>query len=82
MAVDEERLEAAARKLAQEKGEKKGQVRLLRARGSAELRKIAFGSATQDLWLRNAKVGSQVICEDPSRLSGRGTVGEVRRGGT
>ena len=30
------------------------------ARGSAELRKVASGSATQGFWLRNGKVGSQV----------------------
>ena len=35
-----------------------GQVRLLRARGLAELREVASGSATQGLWLRNRKVGS------------------------
>ena len=34
-------------------------MRLLRARGSAELGKVASGSATQGLWLRNRKVGSQ-----------------------
>ena len=32
----------------------------LRARGSAELEQVASGSATQGLWLRNGKVGSQV----------------------
>ena len=36
-------------------------MRLLRARGSAELRKVASGSAMQGLWLRYRKVGSQVI---------------------
>ena len=33
-------------------------MRLLRARGSAELGQIASGSATQGLWLRNRKMGS------------------------
>ena len=61
-------------------GRAEGQVRLLRARGSAELRKVASGSATQSLWLRKRKVGSQVIGIDRSRFPGRGTVGEVRRG--
>ena len=56
------------------------QVRLLRARGSAELRRLAPGSATQGLWLGNRKVGSQVSGVDRSRFPGRGTVGEVRRG--
>ena len=37
----------------------KGRVRLLRARGSAELRKGSLSFATQSLWLRNGKVGSQ-----------------------
>ena len=63
-------------------GEKRaeGRVRLLRARDSAELGKVAFGSATQGLWLRNGKVRSQVIGEDRSRFPGRRTVGKVRRG--
>ena len=52
----------------------KGRVRLHRARGSAELRKAASGSATQGLWLRNRKVGSQVSGIDRSRFPGRGTV--------
>ena len=41
-----------------------GRVRLLRARGLAELRKIASGSATQGLGLRIGKVGSQVSSID------------------
>ena len=44
-------------------------------RGSAELGKVVSGSATQ------GKVGSQVVGKDRIRLFGRGTVGEVRRGG-
>ena len=59
----------------------KGRVRLLRARGSAELAKVASGSATQGLWLGGRKMRSQVIGEDRSRFPGSGTVGEVRRGG-
>ena len=51
------------------------------ARGLVELGKVASGSAAQDLWLRDRKVRSQVIGEDRSQFSGRGTVGEVRRGG-
>ena len=35
-------------------------MRLHRARGSAELREVASGFATQSLWQRNGKVGSQV----------------------
>ena len=59
----------------------KGRVRLLRARGSAELREVASGSVAQGLWLRNGKVRSQVSGINRSRLPGRRTVGEVRRGG-
>ena len=58
----------------------KGRVRLHRARGSAELREVASGSATQGHWLRNGKVRSQVSGIDRSRFPGRKTVGEVRRG--
>ena len=57
----------------------KGRVRLLRARGSAELREVASGSATPGLWLRNGKVGSQVSSIDRSRFPGRRTVRKVRR---
>ena len=53
-------------------------VRLLRARGSAKLGKVASGSATQSLWLRNRKVGSQASGIDRSRIPGRG---KVRREG-
>ena len=56
-------------------------MRLLRARGSAELSEVASGSATQSLWLGDRKVGSQVIAEDQNRFPGRETVGEVTRGG-
>ena len=55
-------------------------MRPLRERSSAELGKVASGSATQGLWLGDRKVGSQVIGEDRSRLFVRGTVGEIRRG--
>ena len=51
-------------------------MRLLRARGLADLREVASGSATKGLWLRNRKVGSQVSGIDRSRLHGRRTVGE------
>ena len=56
-------------------------MRLIRARGSAKLVKIVSGSATQGLWLEDRKVGSRVIGEDQSRHPGRGTVGDVGRGG-
>ena len=63
-------------------GRAEGRVRLLRAHGSTELGKVA------SLWLFCAgplagrqKSISQVIGKDQSRLPGRGTVGEVRRGG-
>ena len=55
-------------------------MRFLRARGPVELRKVASGSATQGLWLRNGKVESQLSGIDQSRHPGRRTVGEIRRG--
>ena len=58
-----------------------GRVRILQARGSAELREVASGSATQGLCLRNGKVRSQESSVDRSRFPGRRTVGEIRRGG-
>ena len=54
-------------------------MRLLKARGLAELGKVVSSSAAQGLWLRERKVGSQVIGDDRSRLPGKGAVGEVRR---
>ena len=59
----------------------KRRVRLHRARGSAELKEVASGSATQGFWLINEKVGSQVSGIDRSRFPGRRAVREVRRGG-
>ena len=59
----------------------KGRVRLHRPRGSTELREVASGSATQDLWLRNGKVRSQVSGIDRSQFPGRRTVGKVRTKG-
>ena len=53
---------------------------LLRAHGSAELRKIVSGFATQGLRLGDRKVGSQVDGRDRNRLPESGTVGGVRRG--
>ena len=48
------------RQLQEIQREAKGRVRLHRERGSVELREVVSGSATQGLWLRNGKVGSQV----------------------
>ena len=53
-------------------------MRLHRARGSTELREVASASHTQDLWLRNGKVRSQVSGIDRSRFPGRRTVWEIR----
>ena len=75
VAVEEERLKTDARSLARER-RAKGRVRLHGARGSVELREVATGSATPDLWLRNGKVRSQVSGIDQSRFPGRRTVGE------
>ena len=52
-------------------------MRLHRARGSAELREVASGSATQDLWLRNGKVRSQVSGIDQSRFPGEEQLGKL-----
>ena len=46
VAVDEERLEAAARSSAGGERRAKGRVRLLRACGTAEFREVASGSDT------------------------------------
>ena len=56
-------------------------MRFLRERDSAELGKVASGSAMKGLWLGDRKVGSQVMRKDRSRFPGGGMVGEVRRGG-
>ena len=56
-------------------------MRLLRACDSAELRKVASGSAMQGLWLRNGKVRSQVSSLDQSQFPGRRIVREIRGGG-
>ena len=39
-------------------------MRFLKARGPSEFGQVASGSATQDLWLGNGKVGCQVVDED------------------
>ena len=69
------------KKFSRAEGGAKGRVRLFRARGSAELGKVASGSTTQGLWLGDRIVGSQVIGVDRSPLPGRGTVEKVRIGG-
>ena len=43
-------------------------------RKECELREVVSGSATQGLWLRNGKVGSQVSGIDQSLFPGRRTV--------
>ena len=52
-------------------------MRLHRAHGSAELREVASGSATQGLWLRNGKVRRQISGIARSRFPGRRTVGKL-----
>ena len=80
VAVEEDEVGGSRKKLIESERKTKGGVRLHRARGSAELREVASGSATQGLRLRNGKVGSQVSGIDPSRFPGRRAVGEIRRG--
>ena len=65
------------KKFSERKRRAKGGMRLLRARGTAELREVASVSAT----LRNGKVGYQVSGINRSQFTGRTTVREVRRGG-
>ena len=62
------------------KGGAEKRTRLHMACGSADLGKVASDSAPQRLWLRDRKERSQVVGEERSRLPGKGTVGEVRRG--
>ena len=52
------------KKFSRVEGSAKGQIRLLRVRGSTELRKVASGSATQGLWLGDRNMESQAIGED------------------
>ena len=80
VAVNKKRFVSAARNFSEGEGEAKREMHLFTARGSAELEKVASGSATQSFWLENRKVGSQVIGEDRSRLLGRRTVGNFWRG--
>ena len=60
------------KKFSREERRAEEKVRLLRACGSTELREVASGSATQGLWLRNGKVGSQVSGKDQTQLPGKG----------
>ena len=53
------------------------EIRFLRVRGSAELEQVVSNSATQGLWLRNKKIGSQVVGEDQSRLLAKKQLGEL-----
>ena len=45
------KVDGGCKKFSGGEGKAKGRVKLLRARGSAELEKVASGSATQGLWL-------------------------------
>ena len=60
VAVDGGKIGGSRKKFRERERRAKGRVRLHKARGSAELSEVASGSATQGLWLRNGKVGSQV----------------------
>ena len=52
-------------------------MRLLRPCGSAELGKVASGSATQGLWHKDRKVGFQVRGIDRSRFPGEEQLGKL-----
>ena len=54
-------------------------MRSLRARGSAELRKVASGSGTLGLWLENGKVGSQVVGKDRTKPLGEEQLGKLEK---
>ena len=56
-------------------------MKFLRARDPAEHGKVASDFTTQDLWLGDRKVESQIIGKGRSQFPGRGTVGEVRKEG-
>ena len=75
------KVRGSRKKFSRVEGRAKGRMRLFRARGMAELKKVASSFATQGLWLRNKKVESQVSGEHRSRFPGRRTVVEIRRGG-
>ena len=79
--MNQESFVVAARNSEEEKGEQKGRRRLLRLRDSADLGKVAFGSATQDFWQRDRKVRSHAVGVNRCRSPGRRTVGKVRREG-
>ena len=55
-------------------------MRLLRARHSSELGKVAYSFAALGLGLGDRKVESQIMGENRSRHPGRETIGEVSRG--
>ena len=80
MAVDEGRLVAGVRNSAEEKGQQKDE-----RDSSGHVAQWSLSGnhwvCSQNLWLENGKVGSQVVGEDGSRLPERGAVGEGRRGG-
>ena len=65
------------KKIPRERKESKTQVRLHRARGSAELSEVASGSATQGAWLRNGKVGSQVSGKTEADSLGEEQLGKL-----
>ena len=74
VALDEERLKAAARNSAREKGEQKDKWV-----SSGHVARRSLERYTLGLWLEDRKVGSQVIGENRNRFPGKGTVGKVRR---
>ena len=75
VAVDMERFVIAAR------NGKTERMRLLNACGPLELGQVDSESARQSLWLRNRKMGCEVVGAHRCRLRGRRTVEKVRGGG-
>ena len=66
VAVEGGKVRGSRKKFSGGEGRAKERVRLHKARGSAELGKVATGSATQGLWQGDRKVGSKVISVDRS----------------
>ena len=85
--MEEERLEAAARKSTREREREESKRKSETPQGTwldgaqrGSLWLCYAGQKQKELWLRNRKVRSQVSGIERSQFPGRRTVGEVRRG--
>ena len=73
----QEKVGSPRKKLSRGEGRAEGQAKLLRARGLAELGKVASGSTTQSLWLRDQKVRSQVIGKTEANFLAKEQLGKL-----